>query len=83
LKQDRLGELIELEVRRSGYPKTTAAAVELAEKMKAKVNAELARFAPRKTAVNPVNPASSVRPTAAAPKTALEAVQQRLTQMAA
>ena len=82
LKSDRLRELIELEIRRSGYPKTTADAVKLAETAKTKVNADFARFAPRKAAVSPVNPSSAARPAPAAPKTALEAARQRLADMA-
>lgn len=83
LKQDRIGELIELEVHRAGYPTTPQAAVEMAQKMLAKVNAEMARFQPRRQAVNPVNPASAVRPGPTPPKTALEAAAQRLASMAA
>lgn len=75
LKQGRIGELIELEVRRSGYPKTVQAAVDLAEKAKAKVTAELAQFAPRKVAVTPLNPASAARVGAVKPNSALEAAR--------
>lgn len=78
LKQDRIGELIELDVRRNGYPKTAQAAVDMAEKAKTKANAELARFQPRRPAVNPVNPASTARVSAPAPTTALEAARLAL-----
>lgn len=82
MKQGRIGELIELDIRRNGYPKTAQAAVDLAEKAKTSVNAEFARFAPRKQAVTPVNPASAARVAPAKPKTALEAASQALAAMA-
>jgi hypothetical protein len=78
MKQSRIGELIELDVRRNGYPKTAQAAVELAEKAKTQVNGEFARFAPRKLPVNSVNPASAARTALPAPTSALEAAKQRL-----
>jgi len=78
LKQSRIGELIELDIRRNGYPKTAQAAVELAEKAKTTVNAELARLRPPKQAVNTVNPASTARVAPAKPTTALEAARLAL-----
>lgn len=78
LKQERIGNEIELEVRRNGFPKTTAAAVELANKALERVNADMARFAPRKTNVQPLPNAGSPRPVVTAPKTALDAVRQSL-----
>jgi hypothetical protein len=78
LKQGRIGELIELDIRRNGYPQTAQAAVDLAEKARTAVNTELARFAPRKLAVTPVNPASAARAVAPKPTTAIEAARQAL-----
>src|SRR6185503_4250174 len=62
LKQSRISELIELEIRRSGYPQTTQAAVDMAEKAKTSVNAEFARLRPAKQPVNAVTTASAHRP---------------------
>jgi len=78
LKQGRIGELIELDIRRNGYPKTTQAAVELAEKAKTQVTAEMARFQPRPKPVTPVNPASSARVAPAKPTSAVEAARMSL-----
>lgn len=78
LKQERIGELIELEVRRTGYPKTTQAALDMAEKAKTKATAEIARFAPRPQPVTSLNPASATRVAPAKPTTALEAARQAL-----
>lgn len=78
LKQGRIGELIELDIRRNGYPQTAQAAVDLAEKARTAVNAELARYAPRRQAVTPVNPASAARVAPAKPSTALEAARMAL-----
>ena len=78
LKQERIGELIELEVRRSGYPKTTQAALDMAEKAKTKATAEIARYAPRPQPVTSVNPASATRVAPAKPTTALEAARLAL-----
>lgn len=78
LKQGRIGEIIELDIRRNGYPKTAQAAIDLAEKAKTTVNAELARFQPRPQPVTSVNPASSLRPAMPKPTSAYEAASQRL-----
>lgn len=78
LKQGRIGELIELDIRRNGYPQTAQKAVDLAEKARTQVNAEMARFQPRRPAVNPVNPASAARPAPVKPTTALEAARLAL-----
>lgn len=78
LKQSRIGELVELDIRRSGYPKTAEAAIELAKASLAKVNTEFAALAPRKTNVSSVNPASAARVMAPKPTTALEAARQAL-----
>jgi hypothetical protein len=81
LKQGRIGELIELDIRRNGYPQTAQAAVDLAEKAKTQVAAEHARFQPRKLAVNSVNPASATRIAPAKPRNAYEAAEQALSAM--
>lgn len=82
LKQGRIGELMELEVRRTGkYPATTQDAVALAEKALTAVKAEQARFQPRRVAVTPVNPASVARVMPAKPTSALEAASQALAAM--
>lgn len=78
LKQGRIGELIELEVRRSGFPKTTQDAVAMAEKAKVKVTQELAQFAPRRPAITNVNPASAARAPIAKPSSAIEAARLAL-----
>lgn len=78
LKQGRIGELIELDIRRNGFPKTAQAALDQAEKAKTAVNTEFARFSPRKQAVTPVNPASAARVALAPPKTAYEAAERAL-----
>lgn len=78
LKSDRIAELIELEVRRSGYFKTTADAVAAAEKALARVNAETSRFKPRPVAVTNVNPTSAARAQPAKPTSAIEAARLAL-----
>lgn len=78
-KQARIAELVELEVLRTGNrPATAQAAIALAEKAKTAVNAEFARYSPRKQAVTPVNPASAARVALAPPKTAYEAAERAL-----
>lgn len=83
LKQARIGELIELDIRRNGYPKTTQEAVTLANAKKDLVNKEFAAYAPRKTNVTPIDTASASRTNPAPPKTALEAAKQGLAKMRA
>lgn len=78
LKQGRIGELFELDVRRNGFPKTAEAAIEQVEKARTAVNADFARLMPRKQAVTMVNPTSAARAVPAKPKTALEAVDLAL-----
>lgn len=78
LKQGQISTLIELDIRRNGFPKTAEAAIEQAEKAKTAVNAEFARLMPRKQAVTMVNPTSAARAAPAKPKTALEAVDLAL-----
>lgn len=74
LKQARIGELMELEVRRSGYPQSAKHAVELAETVLKKVETEMKRFAPRTQAVTPVSGGASPRSTQQ-PQTMLEAIR--------
>lgn len=76
LKRSRIGELMELEVRRSGYPRTAQDAVKLAETALERVSSELRRYTP-KTPVTPVVNASSSR-SAAAPETMLDAIKQAI-----
>jgi hypothetical protein len=75
LKRERIGELIELEVRRAGYPQNPQQAVELAEKALMRVSQELKKFAPRATSVTPVTGAASGR-SQAQPQNMLEAIKR-------
>jgi hypothetical protein len=79
LKQSRIAEMVELEVLRTGRPpRDSKEAIDLAEKARTAVNAELARYAPRRQAVTPVNPASAARVAPAKPTSALEAARMAL-----
>lgn len=80
-KQERIGELIELEVRRSGYPTSTARAVEIAASAHKKATTELARYRPQPRAIGALDTASNGRVQPAAPKNAIEAARQGLAAM--
>lgn len=77
LKQQRVAELIELNVHRNGFPKTTAEAVAMADDALKSVNAELQRTRPPKKAVTPVPDAGSNR-TQSPPTSMLEAARAGL-----
>lgn len=66
LKQDRIGQLVELEVRRSGFPQTSQAAVALHQRALDTVNAELRKLRPAPKPMNMAtghaNPNSVVEP---------------------
>ena len=70
------GELMELEVRRSGYPRTAQDAVKLAETALERVSSEMRRFTP-KAPVSPVTGASSSR-SVPAPESMLDAIKQAI-----
>ena len=76
-KQPRVGELIELEVHRNGYPKSTADVVKMLDTINKKVSDEFKRFAPKPREVTPAKGDASSG-AAAEPKTALEAARLAL-----
>lgn len=76
-KQSRIGELIELEVLKNGYPETQEGVVKMLDGFLTKVNAEFARFKPKPREVRPVIGSASSRATAE-PKTLEEAVDRAL-----
>jgi hypothetical protein len=75
LKQDRIKDLIELAVRRDGFPKTTQAAIDIANKAKETATAEIRKFAPSRRAVTPLPNAASTQ-AKAKPATLIEAMAQ-------
>lgn len=78
-KQARIGELIELEVHRNGYPKTKQAVVTMLDGFLDRVNKDFARFKPKPREVRPAVGSASSRATAQ-PKTLMEAVDAALAQ---
>jgi len=78
-KQARIGELIELEVRRNGYPPTQAEVVKMLDGFLARVNKDFARFKPPVRAVTPVRGGAS-SDAKAEPQTLQEAVDMALAQ---
>ena len=77
LKQRRIGELTELEVRRNGFPETKAKMVELLDSVYANVNQEMSRLLPRPAAIKPVTGTASAQATSE-PKTSQEAAMRAL-----
>lgn len=77
LKQQRFGELVELEVRRNGLPPSDKAMVAMCDTLYANLNKEFSRFAPKPKAIAHVAADASSRANAA-PTTALEAAKQAL-----
>lgn len=77
LKQRRVGELAELEVRRNGFPESKAKMVELLDTVYAQVNQEMSRLLPRPKAVTPVTGTASAQATSE-PKTSQEAALRAL-----
>lgn len=73
LKKDRVHELVELEIRRSGYPDNQDKAVAMAEKALERVESELKKLRPAPQAKTPVTGGSSPRATPA-PKSILDIV---------
>lgn len=77
LKQERIGQLVELEVRRSGFPQTSQAAVALHQRALEAVNGEFRKLRPAPRAMNMAtghaNPNS-----VSEPKSLLEAAMQGL-----
>lgn len=79
-KQQRIGELIELEVYRKGYPQTQEGVVKMLDGFLDQVNKEFSRFKPRPKEVRPLNSGSASSRATAEPKTLMEAVEQALAQ---
>jgi hypothetical protein len=77
LKQPRVGELIELEVHRNGYPKSKADVVKMLDDIAKKVDEDTARFKPKPREVKPAQGGASSGATAA-PKDVYEAVRRGL-----
>ncbi len=77
-KQSRIGELIELEVYRNGYPPTQEQVVAMLDGFLKQVNGEFARFRPKPKEVRPTIGSASPRAGAAEPKTLMDAVNAAL-----
>jgi len=77
LKQERVAELIKLEVYEKGFPKAKADVQRMLDGIYDKVSKEVSRFAPRPKSVRAVTANASSRATAE-PKTALEAARLAL-----
>lgn len=77
-KQGRIGELIELEVYRNGYPPTQEQVVAMLDGFLKQVNGEFARFKPKPQTVRPTVGSASPRAGNAEPKTLMEAVEAAL-----
>ncbi len=77
LKQERIGELIELSLHKSGFPPTKAKVVDMLDGILKKVNTELTRFAPKLKAITPDVGTASTRANAE-PKTVKDAVMEAL-----
>lgn len=78
LKSDRIKELVELEVRRNGWPKTPAELRKACDDALDKANKELKRFNPRTKARTEPESGSTSSGNAAEPKNFLEAVRKGL-----
>jgi hypothetical protein len=78
-KAARIGELIELECYRKGYPETKEGVTRMLDGLLEKVNAEFSRFKPKPREVRPVIGAAPTRATAE-PKSFQEAVDMALAQ---
>lgn len=79
LKKDRVLELVELDIRRNGFPKTAQDAVEGTKRARTQVEAELARLRPAN--VRPITPISGGGSSAQgkpAPKTMLDVIDSTL-----
>jgi len=77
-KQGRIGELIELEVYRNGYPPSQEQVVKMLDGFLQQVNGEFARFKPKPKEIRPVVGSASPRAGAAEPKTLMDAVNAAL-----
>lgn len=76
VKQARIGELVELEVLKNGFPKTQKAVVDMLDGFHKRVSEEIGRIAPRRP-IQPVTGTASTR-AAAEPRSALEAAKLAL-----
>lgn len=74
LKKDRVLELVELDIRRNGFPKTAAEAVEGTKKARTQVETELARFRPGTKPVTSISGGGSSAQGKPAPKTMLDVI---------
>lgn len=75
LKEPRINQLVRLEVYEKGYPSTKAAAIKMTSDIYDAVTKELRSLAPKPQAVRSAHGAGSSIPTAAQPKSLLEAIQ--------
>lgn len=76
VKQARIGELVELEVLKNGFPKSQKAVVEMLDNFHKRVTKEISQFVPPRQ-ISPVTGTASTR-AAAEPKSALEAAKLAL-----
>lgn len=77
LKSQRVGELIELEVLKKGFPSDQTAVVRMLDVIADKVNAEYARFTPRPKEIRPVTGTASTAANSE-PKSSKEAALRAL-----
>lgn len=75
LKESRINQLVKLEVYENGYPSTKAAAIKMADAIYDTVTKELRSLSPKPQAVRSAHGAGSSIPSAAQPKSLLEAIQ--------
>lgn len=77
-KQTEVAEIVELDLRRNGFPKTAAEAVQRSEKALEEVNTRWKRLRGNLTEIKPTVGGSRVSTRTDAPKTALEAINRAL-----
>jgi hypothetical protein len=75
LKEPRINQLVRLEVYEKGYPNTKAAALKMVEGIHETVTKELRTLTPKPNTVRPAHGAGTSSPTAAEPKSLLEAIR--------
>ncbi|MPZ19557.1 MAG: hypothetical protein GEV06_16800 [Luteitalea sp.] len=78
LKADRVHELVELHVRRDGYPRSNDDLSKMLNGIHDKVTKEIKRFRPAVTEVKPNNSGETSNRAVAEPTSVLEAIKQRL-----
>lgn len=77
-KQDKIGQLIELEVYRNGYPRTQEEVVKMLEGFLKQVNTDMSRFKTPLREINPVTSSASPRAGKAEPQTLMDFVNAAL-----